>query len=103
MHNYIIKTDLMDKNCSIHAKTPTYHGTLLNVYACTYTYICVPTYVYTLPKCREIHFTKHCTAEILPYFQSVFLSLNLPHEGEPQTGSLRFWLCDAILLPSLSS
>lgn len=32
----------MDKNCSIHAKTPTYHGTLLNVYmhVHAYTYVC---------------------------------------------------------------
>lgn len=61
----------MDKNCSIHAKTPTYLVTLLNAYmhVCAYTH--VPMYVYTSPKCREIHFAKHCTAEILPYFQRV--------------------------------
>lgn len=61
----------MDKNCSIHAKTPTYHVTFLKARMRVRAHTHVPMYVNTSPKCREIHSTKHCTAEIRPYFLRV--------------------------------
>lgn len=82
----------MDKNCSIHAKTPTYHVTLLNAYmhvhARTHMYPCVYniTKIQGNPLCSALHSRN---TPMPP--KSAFLSLNLPHEIEPQTASFRFW------------
>lgn len=62
----------------------------------------VPVYVYTRRQNSEKSKALHSrTTPILQ--KSAFLSFNLPHEVQTQTASFRFWLCDAFLLPSLSS